>query len=318
MIPFTLLHLTENYIISSEASLLKLFVKRVVRKKEILGHGAYGSVEVVLWRGVEYAAKRLRTDVRRQDKKRKFYQQFHSEYELLSSLRHKNIVAYEGVCFLSHSDLADVPLLMMERLKIDLHRRLVDFSKEYPGPLTLKEKTSILLDIAEGLEYLHTHQPPVIHGDLTATNVLLNEENTAKIGDFGNARILSFDQSSCFESTTRNLGTIHYTAPEVCPAYSLQSYNVKVDIFSFGHLALFILIDEFPCKLHPPVQMKTDGTREALSETERRQPYIDKLQTVCKSNNIPTMVTLVTDCLDNRPEKRPLAEDLVVCLKSLY
>ena len=271
-----------------------------------------------MWRGVEYAAKRLRTDVRGQDKKKKFYQQFHSEYELISSLRHKNIVAYEGVCFLSHSDLADVPLLMMERLKIDLHRRLVDYSKEYPGPLTLKEKTSILLDVAEGLEYLHTHQPPIIHGDLTATNVLLNEENTAKIGDFGNARMLSFDQSSYFESTTRNLGTLSYTAPEVFPAHSFQSYNVKVDSFSFGHLALFVLIDEFPFKLLSSVQMKLDGTKEALSETERRQTYIDKVRFVCENNNIPTMVTLVTDCLDNRPQKRPLAEDLVVRLKSLY
>ena len=305
----------ENYIISSEASLLKLFVKRVVRKKEILGHGAYGSVEVVLWHGVEYAAKRFRTDVRGQDKKKKFYQKFHSEYELLSSLRHKNIVAYQGVCFLSHSDLADVPLLMMERLKIDLDRRLLDYSMEYPSPLTLKEKISILLDVAEGLQYLHTHQPQVIHGDLTAKNVLLNEENMAKIGDFGNARMLSFDQSSCIASTTCNLGTLHYTAPEVFP---LQSYNAKIDIFSFGHLTLFVMIDDFPSKLLPSVKIKTDGTREALSETERRQSYINKLQFVCESNSILPMVKLVTDCLDNRPQKRPLASDLVVGINSIH
>ncbi len=285
-----------------------------MRKKEILGHGAYGSVEVVLWHGVEYAAKRLRTDVRGQDKKKKFYQQFHSEYELLSSLGHKNIVEYQGVCFLSHSDLGDVPLLMMERLKIDLHRRLLDYSREYPGPLTLKEKLSILLDVAEGLEYLHTHQPQVIHGDLTAPNVLLDENNTAKIGDFGNARMLSFDQSSCFETTTRNLGTVSYTAPEAYPAHTLQSYNAKIDSFSFGHLALFVMIDEFPFNLLPSVQVKSDGTKEALSETERRQNYIEKLRIVCESNNIPRVKTLITDCLDNRPLKRPFAKDLVKAL----
>lgn len=270
-----------------------------------------------MWHGVEYAAKRLRTDVRGQDKKKKFYQQLHSEYKILSSLKHKNIVEYQGVCFLSHSDLADVPLFMMERLKIDLHRRLVDFSTEYPGPLILKEKISILQDVAEGLKYLHTHQPPVIHGDLTAKNVLLNEENVAKIGDFGNARMLAFDQSSCFETTTRNLGTVTYTAPEACPAHSLQSYNAKIDSFSFGHLALFVMIDEFPSDLPSPVEMKADGTKEALSETERRQKYIDKLRIVCDSNKIPPMVKLVTNCLDNRPQKRPLAKELVDCLKSL-
>ena len=313
---YLFLNHAENYIISSDASLLKLFVKRVVRKKEILGHGAYGSVEVVLWHGVEYAAKRLRTDVRGQDKKL-FYQQFHTEYELLSSLKHRNIVAYEGLCFLSHSDFADVPLLMMERLKIDLHRRLVEYSKVYPSPLTLREKMSILQDVTEGLEYLHTHQPQVIHGDLTATNVLLNEENTAKIGDFGNSRMLVIDQSCCFESRTHNLGTIHYSAPEVFPAHSFQSFTAKIDIFSFGHLALFVMIDEFPLKLLPPVQMNPDGTKEAFSETERRQAYIDKLRFMCESNNIQPVLTLVIDCLDNRPQNRPLAKHLVVCLKSL-
>ena len=295
--------------------LLKLFVRRVVRKKEFLGRGAYGSVEVVLWHGVEYAAKRLCTDVRGQDKK-KFYQQFHSEYELLSSLRHKNIVEYQGLCFLSHSDLADVPLLMMERLKIDLHRRLLDYSKQYPSPLMLKEKVSVLLDVAEGLEYLHTHQPQVIHGDLTATNVLLDEKGTAKIGDFGNARMLSYDQSSCFVTTTRFMGTPSYTAPEAFPVHAFQSYNAKIDSFSFGHLALFVMIDVFPFKLRRSVEMKPDGTKEALSETERRKEYMEKLQIVCDSNNISSMVKLVIDCLDNRPEHRPLATDLVSRLKS--
>ena len=298
---------------SSEASLLKLFIHSVVRKKEILGHGAYGSVEVVLWHGVEYAAKRLRTDVRGQDKD-KFYQRFRSEYELLSSLSHKNIIEYRGLCYPSHSDLGDVPSLMMERLKIDLHTRLLD---EYSSPLTLKEKVSILLDVAEGLKYLHTHQPQVIHGDLTATNVLLDEKGTAKIGDFGNARMLSYDQSSCLETTTGYLGTPSYTAPEVFPIHALQSFNAKIDSFSFGHLALFVMIDEFPFKLYPSVEMKPDGTKEALSEIERRKEYIEKLKTVCESSNISPMVTLVTNCLDNRPKQRPLATDLVIRLTSL-
>ena len=305
----------ENLMISSEASLLKLFVKMVVKKNEVLGQGTYGCVEVVLCHGVEYAAKRLRTDVRGQDKK-KFYQRFRMEYELLSSLEHKNIVAYKGLCFLSHSDLADVPLLMMERLKIDLHRRLVDNSKEYPDPLTLREKISILLDVAEGLEYLHTHIPPVIHRDLTAKNVLLDEKNTAKIGDFGNSRILNVDQSSCFETMTCNLGTLHYSAPEAYPASSSQSYSVKIDIFSFGHMALFVMTGEFLYELLPAVQIQPDGTKESFSEKERRTKYVDMLQKVCNENDIQLMLMLVTDCLDNRPQKRPNAKKLIMHLKS--
>ena len=78
------------------------------------------------------------------------------------------------------------------------------------------------------------------------------------------------------------------------------------------------MIDEFPDELLPPVQIKPDGAREALSEIERRRTYIEKLQLVCGSNNIPPMVKLVTDCLDNRPQKRPLAKDMVDCIKSLH
>lgn len=287
-----------------------------MKKNEILGRGTFGCVEVVLWHGVEYAAKRLRTDVRGREKK-KFYEQFRTEYELLSSLKHENIVAYEGLCFLSHSDQADVPLLMMERLKIDLHKRLLDFTESYPGPLNLTEKFSILLGIAKGLDYLHAREPPVIHRDLTARNVLLDENNIAKIGDFGNSRILGIDQSSCIESMTCIPGTLVYSAPEALPVTSSTSYNAKIDIFSFGHLTLFVMIDEFPSVLLQSVQMNHDGTKEALSEVERRFKYMEKLKMRSVELQIPHISTLVTDCLDNRPEKRPFAKDLITHLETL-
>ena len=308
--------IADNYF-AVEALLLKLFMKRVVKKNEVLGRGTYGSVEVVLWHGVEYAAKTLRTDVRGQQKK-KFYEQFRTEYDLLSSLNHQNIVAYVGLCFLSHSDQGDVPLLMMERLKIDLHKRLVDFTGEYPGPLVVGDKVSILLGVAEGLNYLHTHNPPVIHRDLTARNVLLDEKNVAKIADFGNSRILVINQSSCIESMTCIPGTIVYSAPEALPVSSNTRYNAKIDIFSFGHLMLFVIIDEFPCELPPAVHIRPDNTMQALSEVERRQKYMAKLKSQsAQYNNTPLIIDLVVQCLDNRPQCRPPAKDIIERIKQL-
>ena len=292
-------------------------MKKVVKKNEVLGRGAYGCVEVVLCQGVECAAKRLRTDVRGCGKK-KFYEQFRNEYYLLSSLKHDNIVAYLGICFLSHSDQADIPVLMMERLKIDLHRRLLDFAEDYPHPLTKKEKNLILLGVAKGLKYLHTHQPPVIHRDLTARNVLLDERSTAKIADFGNSRILGIDESSCIESTNCVAGTLVYSAPEALSVGTFHAqYNAKIDIFSFGHLTLFVFIDEFPNELPPPVDISSDGSRQALSEVERREKYITKLNSRSVEYNIPLILKLVTKCLDNRPTFRPTAENLVECIKQL-
>ena len=304
------------YNISPEASLLKLFVKKVVKKKEILGRGTYGCVEVVLCEGVEYAAKRLRTDVRECGKKQ-FYERFRTEFNLLSSLKHKNIVSYVGICFLSHSDQADVPVLMMERLKIDLHRRLLDFAKDYPDPLTRREKISILLGVAEGLNFLHTRKPSVIHRDLTARNVLLDEYSTAKIGDFGNSRILDIDQSSCIESMTCIPGTIVYSAPETLSACSHTRYNEKIDIFSFGHLTLFVFIDEYPSELSLGVEVRSDGTKQASSEFERRKKYVTKLNSRSAEYNIPLIIKLVTECLDNRPTFRPTAENLIERIKQL-
>lgn len=286
-----------------------------MKKNEFLGSGTFGSVEVVLWHGDEYAAKQLNSDVRGQDKKA-FYERFRREYDLLSSLNHKNIVQYCGLCFLSHSESTGMPLLMMERLKMDLHRRLLNYPEYSLVALTITEKLSILVDIAEGLLYLHTHR--VIHQDLTARNVLLDQNNTAKIGDFGNSRILDINESSCIESKSCNIGTFVYSAPEVLPATSSRSYNEKIDIFSFGHLSLFTMIDEFPNQLRKPVEVQMNGAKFAYSEVERRCEYMEKLKIKCKKDSLSARIpTLVVQCLDNRPQKRPDAKQLLQQLKSV-
>lgn len=303
-------NIADDYI-SPEASLLKLFTRKVIKKNEVLGHGSYGCVEVVLWHGKEYAAKRLRTGGINEQERKRFYQQFRTEYNLLSSLSHNNIVAYVGLCFLSHSDQADVPLLMMDRMKIDLHKRLVDFSQDYSSPLTVKEKFFILLGVTKGLHYLHTHNPPVIHRDLTARNVLLDENGTAKISDFGNSRILSVDQSFCIESVTCIPGTIVYSAPEALPVKSNTRYSSKIDIFSFGHLTLFVFIDEYPYDLPHPVVISQDGERKALTEVERREKYMNKLKRKTDECHIPHIFDITMKCLDNLPSNRPCAKDIL-------
>ena len=217
-------------------------------------------------------------------------------------------------------DKAGLPLLMMELMKTDLHKRLIvnDYDEDDICPLTIKRKFSILLDVAEGLEYLHTHRPPVIHRDLTARNVLLDQNDTAKIGDFGNSRILNIDQTSYTRSTTGVPGTLVYTAPEALETSSSKTYDEKIDIFSYyGHLTLFAMINEFPGILEQPVKIKTDGTREAFSEVERRNKYIDKLKEQSVQHCFPLIVTLVTQCLDNIPQNRPHAKDLIAHLESL-
>ena len=117
--------------------------------------------------------------------------------------------------------------------------------------LTAGAKVSILHDIAKGLVYLHSHKPLMIHRDLTAKNVLLSSERVAKIGDFGNSRIIDIDPacSSEFRSTTHVPGTVIYVTPEACSDHA--KFSRKLVTFSLGHLSLFTATQVYPCDLLP-------------------------------------------------------------------
>ena len=103
-------------------------------------------------------------------------------------------------------------------------------------PLTLKQ--SLLTDVARGLLYLHTRDPPVVHRDLSARNVLLTSSLVAKISDLGCARIVNLRPGQ-LARLTRIPGTQVYMPPEAF--YDPPQYGPQLDIFSFGHLALFTI-----------------------------------------------------------------------------
>ena len=153
------------------------------------------------------------------------------ECQLMSDLRHPNITLFLGVCFLPNCQL---PVLLMERLDSSLD----DLLETVPNiPLALKR--SMLEDIAKGLLYLHSHDQQIIHRDLTAKNVLLTSSLVAKITDFGNSRIVNLQPGQLARTLSRLPGTLVYMPPE---AFSASSrYGPSLDVFSFGHLALFTL-----------------------------------------------------------------------------
>ena len=151
--------------------------------------------------------------------------------QVMAELRHPHIVQFLGLCFLDGSAL---PVLVMERLDSSLDELL----EGVPGlPLALKR--SLLADVARGLLYLHTRNPPVVHRDLSARNVLLTSSLVAKISDLGNARIVNLQPGQLARTLTRLPGTISYMPPEVFTDGS--QYGPRLDIFSFGHLTLFTL-----------------------------------------------------------------------------
>ena len=237
------------------------------------------------------------------------HEKFFAELGILCSIHHPNIVQYHCVCLLPNSKS---PALVMEQLQTNLHDYLLNPSY---ANLSLNAKVSILHDIARGLAYLHNHKPVVIHRDLTARNVLLNSERVAKISDFGNSRIIDIDPacSSEFKSTSRVPGTIVYMPPEACSDHA--KFNKKLDIFSFGHLALFTATQVFPCDLLPATFCDDDGNVCARTEVERRQTYINQLEQQLDGNY--DLIKLIKQCLHISSRMRPTTNDIVDILEKL-
>ena len=151
--------------------------------------------------------------------------------QVMVKMRHPHIVQFLGLCFIEGSAL---PVLVMERLDSSLD----DLLEGTPSlPLALKQ--SLLIDVARGLLYLHTRNPPIVHRDLSARNVLLTSSLVAKISDLGNARLVNLQPGQLARTLTHLPGTTVYMAPEAFDEGS--RYGPQLDIFSFGHLTLFTL-----------------------------------------------------------------------------
>ena len=158
-------------------------------------------------------------------------QKYLQECQLMSNLRHPNITQFLGLCFLPGTQL---PLIVMERLEMSLDDLL-----EHMPNLPLSLKRSLLEDVASGLLYLHKMQPSIIHRDLTAKNVLLSSNLIAKISDMGNSRIVDMRGSQMARTLSKLPGTLVYMPPEALD--DVHCYGPSLDVFSYGHLALFTL-----------------------------------------------------------------------------
>ena len=267
-------------------------------------------MEEVEIKGTICAGKKFRGEIFPGNEVR-FCKKFTREYACVSKLRHKHIVQYHGICFLPDSKL---PVLVMERLVTSLYEYLLNSDNTN---LDLTAKVSILRGIAKGLVYLHNQTPAIIHRDLTAKNVLLDSKSVPKIGDFGNSQIFDIDPSSAQGTMTNVPGTLLYMPPEACDEDA--RYNTKLDIFSYGHLALFTATQVFPCSLLPTTYYSKDllskdgGKRQLLARTEveRRKKYFDML------GDRHPLTNLIKKCLDNDPEERPEAAAIKIQLKKL-
>ncbi|KAK8923609.1 Cysteine-rich receptor-like protein kinase 2 [Platanthera zijinensis] len=190
-----------------------------------LGQGSYGTVyKGVLSDGKEVAVKQLFLNTRQ------WIDQFFNEVDLVNQVRHKNLVRLLG-CSLDGSE----SLLVYEYH----HNRSLDlfiFDGNPDKLLDWKQRFDIIKGIAEGLSYLHDESDTrIIHRDIKASNILLDDRLKPRITDFGLARSFAQDQTHL---TTGIAGTLGYLAPE----YIVHGHlTEKADVYSFGVLLLEIV-----------------------------------------------------------------------------
>ena len=253
----------------------------------VLGLGAYGEVVEVTYNGKYYAAKKLH--------KEESADNFTREIEIMSRVKHHNIVRYYSLCKLARTKEM---VIVMEKLDATLST----FLGSKPN-MVLSEKMPIFFDIVRGLCYLHNQDPAIIHRDLTAENVLLDREKTAKICDFGNSRAVDLKDKS--GPLTLNPGTLDYMAPE---ALEGGYYDEKIDIFAFGHLAIHIILQRraYPL-LHTKYQI--GGRLAAHSEVERRGEYLKSVERILGADHL--LHGLIMKCLHDVSSRRPSCEEIM-------
>ena len=237
--------------------------------------------------------------------------QFARECQLMSTLRHPNIVQFLGVAFFPGLQL---PTIVMERLLTSLHDLLAPDPRPPPDAITplpfftMALKCSVLHDVANGLAYLHERSQPVIHRNLSAKNILLNSEMVAKIGDLGVARIVSDANDSTV--MTKAPGNSLYMPPEASENAEEVTYNASIDVFSLGVVTIFTIGETFPSSLPAPNYTdRESGKLLARTELQRRGKYMRYVNEQLRANSQlrgdHPLIRLIQQCLDNLPAKRP-------------
>ncbi|KAL5714529.1 hypothetical protein ACHQM5_016476 [Ranunculus cassubicifolius] len=197
--------------------------------KNLIGRGGFGIVyKGTLQDGTLVAVKKMiESDF-------EGYTEFRNEVEIISNLRHRNLVSLRGCCV--YDDVNEV--LKQRYLVYDYmpNGNLNDHLFSSETKLSWVQRKSIILDVAKGLGYLHYGvKPAIYHRDIKATNILLDAEMKARVADFGLVKQVKEGQSHL---TTRVAGTHGYLAPE----YALYGQlTEKSDVYSFGVVVLEIM-----------------------------------------------------------------------------
>lgn len=260
-------------------------------ESNILGHGAFGSVFKGRLMGCQVAVKRLEGGGWQGPN------EYRTEVEVLSRMRHPHIVLLMGHCPEEHC-------LVYEYLPGGSLQDFLNPAKRR-RQILWAERVRVMAEITSALLYLHHHEPPIAHRDLKPDNVLLDINMTSKLGDVGLARLVVEEDNM----TARVRGTAGYIDPEEVVTCEV---SVLSDIYAFGLIALQLMLGEPNVKMVQKLLVEcansSGGTLVGRGLSMAADTIMSRLDTTCGSWNrdiVRPLVVMALRCSDPKRVRRP-------------
>ena len=253
------------------------FLADIHRTGKVLGRGQSSVVEDVVYSGEVCAMKEPF-----------FSYDNHvllKEAKMLAELQHPHVLKLIGITAIGD----DVRVaLVLERGATTLRQFLSSYQKE---TIPLQLKLQILQQVSEAVQHLHTQEPPIVHGDISGTNIYLTDQYQVKLGDFGSAHT---------ERQVPQISSVPYlkTSVAILPQYT--KYETSFDIFAIAVLIIEMLSHPQTIPMEY-VAIKT-SVKYYYAEFLCRQRYIDQYSAEKKEHFVPPIKQRLTASEDDRPQ----------------
>ncbi|XP_055804729.1 proline-rich receptor-like protein kinase PERK5 [Solanum dulcamara] len=249
-------------------------------KANLLGQGGFGYVHKgVLVDGTVVAVKSLKSGSGQGER------EFQAEVDIISRVHHRHLVSLVGYCIADSQRMLVYEYVPNKTLEFHLHGKghhVMDWGT----------RLKIALGSAKGLAYLHEDcHPKIIHRDIKAANILLEDNFEAKVADFGLAKLSS---DNLTHVSTRVMGTFGYMAPEYASSGKLTD---KSDVFSFGVVLLELITGKRP--IDPSNIMEdslVDWARPLLKTALEEGKYDELVGAPLEGNSVPNELHRLVVC----------------------